>query len=160
MELWLTYRPGWGDTPRRRGVGSWASTARNRSEGVAVTHRIRITSGEIRLSAALNQTDTAQALLAALPLEAPANRWGAEIYFSIPVEREGAPDARAEMEVGELGYWPPGRAFCIFFGPTPASHGDEPRAASPVNPVGRVLDDPTRLEEVPDGAIVRIELAE
>ncbi len=54
--------------------------------------------------------------------------WGDEIYFAIPVSlKEDGP--RATVEVGDLGYWPPGRAFCIFFGPTPASRGDEVRAA-------------------------------
>ena len=90
-------------------------TAWNGLEAIVVTHPIRILVGDLRLSAELNQTDTAEALLAALPLEAPANRWGAEIYFPVPVEQEGAPDAREEMEVGELAYWPPGRAFCVFF---------------------------------------------
>ena len=102
---------------------------------------IRITAGDVSLQAELNDSPVAAAILAALPIEASGNRWGEEIYFSIPVHEKGAPDARADMEVGELAYWPPGNAFCIFFGPTPASDGDQPRAASPVNPIGRVVDD-------------------
>jgi hypothetical protein len=65
--------------------------------------------------------------------------WGDEVYFDIPVEMGLEPDARAEVEVGELGYWPTGNAFCIFFGSTPASSGDTPVAASRVNILGRVL---------------------
>ena len=61
------------------------------------------------------------------------------------------------MEVGDLGYWPPGQAFCLFFGPTPASHGDEPRAASPVNVFGKVEGDATRFRAVRDGARVSLE---
>ena len=122
-----------------------------------MTHRIQITAGKVRLLAELSDTESALALWAALPLEAAGNRWGQEIYFSVPVHQPNAPEAREEMEVGELAYWPPGRAFCIFFGPTPASRGEEPRAASPVNPVGRVWGDCSRLGDIPDGARVRIE---
>ncbi len=120
---------------------------------------IRITAGDVSLQAELNDSPTAAAILAALPIEAPGNCWGEEIYFSIPVHEKGAPDARAEMEVGELAYWPPGNAFCIFFGPTPASEGDQPRAASPVNPVGQIVDDVEPLKTVPDGTTVLIEEA-
>ena len=120
-------------------------------------HPIRITSGEISLAAELNDSSTAAAILAALPIEASGNRWGEEIYFAIPIKEKAAADARADMEVGELAYWPPGNACCIFFGPTPASEGELPRAASPVNPIGRVLDDLAPLSGVPDGATVRIE---
>src|SRR5688572_257585 len=98
---------------------------------------IRIRAGAVTLAAELNDTPTAQALLAALPITGRVNRWGDEIYFRIPVAQEEAGDARAVMEVGELAYWPPGQAFCIFFGRTPASSDERPRAASPVNPLGR-----------------------
>ena len=120
---------------------------------------IRITAGDVWLAAELNNSPTAAAILAALPIEASGNRWGDEIYLAISVKQEAAPDARAEMEVGELAYWPPGTAFCIFFGPTPASDGDQPRAASPVNPIGRVVDDVEPLKAVPHGATILIESA-
>lgn len=121
--------------------------------------RIRVTAGETSLVAELDDSETAAAILEALPIEGRGQRWGEEIYFEIPVEVEQAPDAREEVEVGELGYWPPGRAFCIFFGPTPASRGSEPRAASPVNPIGRVLGSVQELGTVPSGAEVRLEKA-
>ena len=122
-----------------------------------MSRTIRITADAIALTAELNDSETAEAVFDALPFEAAGHRWGEEIYFSIPVSAEESPDARAELEVGELAYWPPGSAFCIFFGPTPASHGDEPRAASAVNPLGRILGDATLLSDVPNGATVRIE---
>ena len=100
--------------------------------------RIRIQSGGISLLATIDNSATAEAIWNALPLEASVNTWGDEIYFRIPVQVEETPEAREVVEVGELGYWPPGQAFCIFFGRTPASQGSEPRAASPVNPFGRV----------------------
>ena len=120
---------------------------------------IRLTAGDVSLRAELNASATAERILQALPIEANGQRWGEEIYFDIPVHAELTSDARAEVEVGELGYWPPGEAFCIFFGPTPASTGSEPRAASPVNPIGKVLDDVEALKSFPNGASVRIEKA-
>jgi hypothetical protein len=122
-----------------------------------MAHRITIAAGSVTLDAELNDTPTAQEIWEALPIAGQANTWGDEIYFRIPVEVKEAPDARADVEVGELGYWPTGSAFCIFFGPTPASTDDQPRAASPVNPVGRLLDDPAPLRDVPAGATVMIE---
>ena len=121
---------------------------------------IRIQAGDVSLVAELNDSQTAAAILDALPIEASGNRWGDEIYFSIPVRERAAPDARVDMEIGELAYWPPGQAFCIFWGPTPASSDDTPVAASDVNPIGHVDDDPAALSEVPDGAPVKIKLAE
>jgi hypothetical protein len=109
------------------------------------------------MEAELNDSPTAQMIWEALPVVGRANTWGDEIYFRIPVQAEEAPDARADVEIGELGYWPAGSAFCIFFGPTPASRGDQPRAASPVNIVGRVQGDPTKFRQVQPGAMVALE---
>ena len=117
---------------------------------------IQITAAGKCLDAELNDSPTAETVLEALPIRASAKRWGEEIYFSIPVNRKLAADARSELEVGELAYWPPGKAFCIFFGPTPASTGKQPRAASPVNPIGRILGDLSILTSIPDGADVVI----
>ncbi|MHC4704851.1 MAG: cyclophilin-like family protein, partial [Planctomycetota bacterium] len=86
-------------------------------------------------------------------------RWGGEIYFSIPASCELETGSREVLEVGELAYWPPGRAFCIFFGPTPASQGDDIRAASAVNIIGRLEGDFSALWDVPDGARMSIESA-
>lgn len=121
--------------------------------------KITMTVGDVKLTGELNESATAQQVWDALPIEATASTWGDEVYFEIPVAAEQAPDARAEVAVGTLGYWPMGSAFCIFFGPTPASTGDQPRAYSPVNVLGRVVDDATRLHGVAHGAAVRIERA-
>ena len=125
-----------------------------------MSHRIAIAAGPITLEAELNDSPTAQMIWEALPIAGRANTWGEEIYFRIPVQTEGAVEARADVEVGELGYWPVGEAFCIFFGPTPASTGDKPRAASPVNIVGRVLGDAKRFRQVPVDATVLLEQGE
>jgi hypothetical protein len=119
--------------------------------------KIEIRAGGISVTATLADNATADAIWNALPIEGHANTWGEEIYFSIPVDVEPAKDARDLVAIGELGYWPPGNAFCIFFGRTPASHGSEPRAASPVNVFGQVEDDATLFKAVRGGAKVRIE---
>ena len=122
--------------------------------------RISITAGDVSLSAELSDNPTALRIWDSLPIEGRANVWGDEIYFGIPVEADEEPDARADVEVGELCYWPPGNAFCIFFGPTPASIDQRPRAASPVNILGRVLGDATTFRGVPGGTFVTIERSE
>lgn len=120
---------------------------------------IRIVVGELSLRAELNESPTARQIWEALPVESTVQTWGDEVYFEIPVVADREADARADVAVGEMGYWPLGRALCIFFGPTPASTGDAPRAYSPVNVVGRVLDDATRLRSVREEAKVRVERA-
>jgi len=118
--------------------------------------QIIITAGPATVRAELNDSATARAIVSALPVEARANRWGGEIYFTIDVDADLEDGAREVVEAGELAYWPPGRAFCIFFGSTPASSGPEIRAASPVNIVGRVTADLARLGDVPDGTRVSV----
>ena len=103
-----------------------------------MANSIKITVGEIELDAELNDSETASRILAELPIRSGFNTWGDEIYFQIPITADPE-DPRETVESGDLAYWPPGKAFCIFYGPTPASEGDEIRPASPVNPVGRVL---------------------
>jgi len=123
--------------------------------------RIRISTpsaGEVQAELTDENPETAKAIWEALPLEARANTWGDEIYFSIPVSIE-AENPKAVVDLGDLGYWPPGNAFCIFFGPTPMSRGDEIRPASPVNVFGRVIVDPKVFKAVRGGEKVRLERA-
>jgi uncharacterized protein len=117
---------------------------------------LRIVADKVSARATLTDSPTARAIWAALPIEAAAQTWGDEIYFTIPVSLP-EDDARDVVGLGDLGYWPPGRAFCIFFGPTPASRGSEIRPASPVNVVGRVVGDPTVFKTVRAGVRVRLE---
>jgi len=118
--------------------------------------KIIITVNDVKMSADLNDNKTAQNIWAALPIEGRVNTWGDEIYFSIPVnaELENAKDVVSE---GDLGYWPPGSAFCIFFGTTPVSRGNEIRAASPVNVFGKIIGDPKVFKKVSSGAKIIIE---
>ena len=124
----------------------------------APSRTIRITAGAVSAKAQLDASKTASAIWDALPIEAKAETWGDEIYFGIGATI--VPESpRATVDMGDLGYWPPGNAFCIFFGPTPASQGDEIRPASPVNVLGRVDGDATVFKKIRAGAPVRIERA-
>lgn len=118
--------------------------------------KITITVGDIKASAELIDSKTAQKIWEALPITGSANTWGDEIYFSIPV-KVGLENAKAVVLEGDLGYWPPGNAFCIFFGPTPASHGEEIKPASPVNVFGKIIGDPQVFKKVRSGAKIIIE---
>ena len=117
---------------------------------------IRITVGETMLEAELNETGTATAIWEALPLTAAASVWGDEIYFGIPLSLE-TEQGQPTVDLGDLGYWEPGSAFCVFYGPTPMSRGDEIRPYSPVTVFGRVRGDATVLRGVASGAAVRVE---
>jgi len=118
--------------------------------------KIRITAANVTCEATLSGSRTASAIWDALPIEGRGSTWGDEIYFSIPVTC--APESPREVvEMGDLGYWPPGSAFCIFFGPTPASHGSEIRPASPVNVFGRVDGDPAVFKAVRTSSKVKVE---
>ena len=118
---------------------------------------IRITAGGVTATAELNDSRAADAIAARLPIAAKAETWGDEIYFGIGLALP-AESPQEVVALGDLGYWPPGQAFCIFFGPTPMSRGDEIRPASPVTVVGRVTGDPRVFTRVRGGAGVTIEL--
>lgn len=101
---------------------------------------------------------TVSAIWEKLPFESRANRWGEEVYFTIPVEM-GEENPQETVEVGDIGYWPPGRGFCIFFGPTPISRGGEIRPADPVNVFGKIIGDPKIFRNVRGGDKIRVERA-
>jgi hypothetical protein len=122
--------------------------------------KIKIKAGNVEADAGLNDSPAAQKIWEALPIEARANTWGDEIYFAIPVKAPLEKTAQELVQVGDLGYWPTGNAFCIFFGPTPMSRGDEVRPASAVNVIGKVAGDAKVFNKVPSGAKVRIEKRE
>ena len=116
--------------------------------------KITVTAGSVLVTATLNDSSTAEALWNALPVEASANTWGDEIYFRVAVQVDEEDGASDVVNMGALGYWPPGQALCLFFGPTPASRGDEIRAASAVNVIGSIEGDATVLKHVESGARV------
>jgi hypothetical protein len=109
--------------------------------------KIKITIGGVEFDAELNQSATAREIGNKLPILGKGSFWGEEIYFSIPVN--AAPENPQEIvEPGTLAYWPPGKALCIFWGPTPVSHGNECRPASPVNVVGKITSDLAPLKKL------------
>ncbi len=110
--------------------------------------KIKIIIGDLSMDGELNDSSTAQMVAKALPIKANFNIWGEEIYFTIPVEAELDDTAREEVEMGDLGYWPSGNAFCIFFGQTPMSEPGKIIPASAVNIIGKVMGDATRFKEV------------
>ena len=117
--------------------------------------RIKITVGEIEAEAELNDTGTAQAIWEVLPLKRQVNLWGDEMYFSIPLILE-LEAGREVVSIGDLGYWPAGNAFCIFFGPTPISQSGEIRAASQVTVFAKVIGDATVFKKVCSGKEITI----
>ena len=121
--------------------------------------KISITVADVSIVADLFETPTARAVHDALPLKGSANVWGDEIYFDIPLHLALEEDAREEVAVGDLAYWPAGPALCIFFGPTPVSRGDEPRAYSPVNVFGRVAGDASVFKSAANGDTIHIDKA-
>ena len=112
--------------------------------------KIKITVGKLELEAWLNETKTAARVFEALPITSTVNTWGDEIYFTILVDT-GPEDAKELVSLGDIAYWPPGKAMCIFFGKTPISRGDEIRPASPVNIIGKVEGDLKLLKKVKEG---------
>jgi hypothetical protein len=117
--------------------------------------RVRIAAGDVEVTAELNSTETADAIWRALPIEGRVSGWGDEIYFSIPLglELEGGQEL---VSMGDLGYWPDGKAFCIFFGPTPVGQGHEIRPASPVTVFGKIIGDATIFRNVATGTVITV----
>ncbi len=118
--------------------------------------KIKIKSGNIIVEAKLNNTKTADAIYKALPIEGIVNTWGDEIYFSISVILDLEKDAKEIVEKGDLGYWPSGNAFCIFFGPTPISKNNEIRPASKVNVFGQIISDIKILKNIEAGSKIQV----
>ncbi|MGB5926344.1 MAG: cyclophilin-like fold protein [Dehalococcoidia bacterium] len=118
-------------------------------------NKIRITAGAIETEAELNNTRTAQEIWEALPIKSRVNLWGDEIYFSIPLSLQ-LEAGQEVVSIGDLGYWPDGNAFCIFFGPTPVSQRDEIRPASPVTVFGKVIGDATIFKKVATGTKITV----
>lgn len=112
--------------------------------------RISCEPAGVSVVADLNDSATSQALVAVLPVESPASRWGNEVYFTVPMHHDHDKPVDV-VETGDVGFWPPGDAFCIFFGQQPVG---------PVNPLGRVVGDPGVFDRVADGQPVRLELIE
>ena len=120
--------------------------------------RVRIQVDDYDVDARLHDTPAADAVWQALPLRVSVSTWGDEIYADIGIDVDLTAGATDVADIGDLAIWPPGRALCIFFGPTPVSRGAEPRAASPIAPVGRIDDpDVPALRGIRSGATLTVE---
>jgi hypothetical protein len=119
--------------------------------------KIKISIGEVTVYAELLDTACAQAIARSLPIEARPNVWGDEFYFTIPVSMPLDETATTRIVVGDIGFWPPGNALAIFFGPTPMSSGPDPVPASEVNMVGKIIGDATSLRKAKGASVIRIE---
>lgn len=122
--------------------------------------KIKIFIEGIVINAELYNTDCGMKIYQSLPIESIINEWGDEFYFSVPVVFKNDHTATKVVKAGDICYWPPGRALCIFFGPTPISTNDDPLPASEVNIVGRILDDPKIFKKMKGSKNIRIEDAE
>lgn len=118
--------------------------------------KIKITAGSVTQTAELNESKCARKIWDALPLTARASTWGDEIYFGIPVDCDSE-SPRETVQLGDLGYWLEGSCFCIFFGPTPMSRGNEIRPASAVEVFGKLEADPKEFKQVISGETVLVQ---
>lgn len=119
--------------------------------------KIAITIGEVIVYADFSDSACAQAIANVLPIEAMPNTWGDEFYCTIQVNMPLDETATTCIAVGDIGFWPPGNALAIFFGPTPLSSGPDPVPASEVNMVGKVIGDATVLRKAKGASKIRIE---
>ncbi|RKY00429.1 MAG: hypothetical protein DRP54_05500 [Spirochaetes bacterium] len=121
--------------------------------------RIKLNIEGRELFAELNDSTTSKIFAIKLPMTIKMERWGGEYYGDCDVSVNKENGAKTEMEIGEIAIWPDGCALCIFFGPTPASVDEKPRAISPVNPIGKIEGDVSFLNELPQSIEVRVEEA-
>lgn len=124
-----------------------------------MTTPIKITAGTVTVTAELDDTPLAKTIAAKLPIETEPNEWGDEFYFGIPVRSGLDETATKKVKVGDIGFWPPGNAMAIFFGPTPMSSGADPVPASAVCLIGRITGDATLLRQASGARTIRIEQA-
>ena len=124
-----------------------------------MTVKIRIIAGPVSIEADLADTPCGKAIAQMLPLNASINEWGDEFYFQVPAHMPLDDTATRAVKAGDIGYWPPGNAIAIFFGPTPLSSGQDPVPAGEVNIIGRITGDPAILKKAKGASSIRLEPA-
>ncbi|MFL2649231.1 MAG: cyclophilin-like fold protein [Dehalococcoidia bacterium] len=113
---------------------------------------------KLSIEGELNDSPTSKALINSLPIEGISQIWGDEIYFSTSISKENDEWAKETVDLGDIAFWPPGNAICLFFGPTPMSKGDEIRPASPTNVMGKIIGDLEELKTINSGDNVKVVL--
>lgn len=122
-----------------------------------MTTNILIKVGDVELKGELTDTSCARSIAEKLPIETEFQVWGDEFYFPVGIDMYLDDTSKAKVSVGTIGYWPPGKAMAIFFGPTPASDNDEPVAASEINIIGKI-ENAEKLRKVKDADKIRVEI--
>tara|TARA_B100000524_G_C23588689_1_gene348142 strand:- start:297 stop:674 length:378 start_codon:yes stop_codon:yes gene_type:complete len=88
---------------------------------------------DFQMIVTLRKTITAEEIWKALPIKSVVNTWGDEVYFFTSVNALVEDDANDVINLGEIAYWPSGKAIAIGFGKTPASIDKEIRLADKCN---------------------------
>lgn len=92
-------------------------------------------------------TPISERLLKHCPFISKATIWKEEIYFETPIEI--SPNKLVlRVRPGDVTYWPPGRALCLFYGIT--------QPYSPVSPLGEIIGPLYSLREIEDGAEIKV----
>ena len=112
--------------------------------------KVKITSKDISLEAELYDNPTAKKIIDILPIEGTVQTWGDEIYFDVNTHMELDDSQKEVVELGELGFWPTGDCFCIFFGQQPVSA---------VNIFGKIDGNLDMLKKINSGYIIKVEKA-
>lgn len=121
-----------------------------------MTRKILIEADNIQVEAELNDSITADKVYDSLPLSGVGNLWGEEVYFTTDVHSILDDTSKLIVELGDVGYWPPSKAICVFYGKTPYSTDTEIRAASAVNIIGKVTSGLKRLKGLADQCQINI----
>lgn len=121
-------------------------------------HKIKITIGGIQVVAELKPNRTANAVVEALPVNAPIHQWGEEFYCKLPGVKDYREVATTRVKVGDVAFWGMGGMLAVFFGRTPMSLGEDPVPADRVNVIGKILDDPNVLRQAAGATFMRVEL--
>ena len=82
---------------------------------------------------------TVRAILENLPIEVNINKWGQELYTDKTPIFAQEENAKSEVGLLDVAFWPEGNALCLFYGPTPISKVGKIVPASPVNILGRIV---------------------
>jgi uncharacterized protein len=127
---------------------------------VSKLRKLKMTIGNVSITAKLLDTPTANALYAAAPFSSSVQTWGEEVYFSTPVHVALESGAKAVVQAGELAFWVEGDSIAIGFGPTPISQDNEIRLAAPTNIWGHAEENVRDLIDVPSGSAITVEVIE
>lgn len=121
-----------------------------------MSRKVLIQLDKIKVEVELNDSVTADKIYDALPIESIGNLWGDEVYFRTDIVSQIDETAKVTVELGDIAFWPPSNALCIFYGKTPVSTDEEIKPASAVNIVGKVTSDIEILKKLKEGAEIKV----